>query len=385
MGKHSADTTLSSRLPTVGELLEMLPDGWQHVPGLHDLVPDLAEADEVVVGPGGIFVVVAPEWVGPFSVEGDVVTANGVTRERETEACLDAAVAVAMLAGTYAEWIVPVLCVTSEELLLGWAMEARVCSLASLLDALTDAPVVLPPSHVNHAAHVLRTAGSPQPEGVPIAPVVAPVAAPVATPAPSHTPEPVPEPAAQPRPAAEARQPATEPPQPTQSPQSTQSTESPQSTQPADPASSRNRRVAAALAAAEATAAQVAADAAARGERPAKQKKARQGSSRIRSLVALVVAAAVVGVLALSGPRLVPTLRGVYDQLSGAPACVPAEAPQSRTMATETKPVRVPRTDRHGKPLSKAARAKARKKAAARARRLALKRVSAPALEAAAC
>ncbi len=175
MGKHSADTTLSSRLPSVGELLEMLPDGWQHVPGLHDLVPDLAAADEVVVGPGGIFVVVAPEWVGPFSVEGDVVTANGVTRERETEACLDTAVAVAMLAGTYAEWIVPVLCVTSEELLLDWAMEARVCSLASLLDALTDAPVVLPSSHVNHAAHVLRTAGSPQTEVVPVAPVVAPV------------------------------------------------------------------------------------------------------------------------------------------------------------------------------------------------------------------
>ena len=382
MGKHSADTTLSSRLPTVGELLEMLPGGWQHVPGLHDLVPDLAEADEVVVGPGGIFVVVAPEWVGPFSVEGDVVTANGVTRERETEACLDAAVAVAMLAGTYAEWIVPVLCVTSEDLLLGWAMEARVCSLASLLDALTDAPVVLPPSHVNHAAHVLRTAGSPQPEVVPVTPVVgpvvAPVVAPVAAPVASRTPEPVPEPAAQPLPAAEARQPVavtepTEPPQPTQS------------TEAADPASSRSRRVAAALAAAEATAAQVAADAAARGEKPAKQKKARQGSSRIRSLVALVVAAAVVGVLALNGPRLVPTLRGVYDQLSGAPACVPAETAQTRTMATETKPVRVPRTDRHGKPLSKAARAKARKKAAARAKRLALKRVSAPALEAAAC
>jgi hypothetical protein len=129
----------------------------------------------------------------------------------------------------------------------------------------------------------------------------------------------------------------------------------------------------------------VAADAAARGEKPAQQKKAREGSSRIRSLVALVVAAAVVGVLALNGPRLVPTLRGVYDQLSGAPTCVPADTAQTQTLATETKPLRVPRTDRHGKPLSKAARAKARKKAAARAKRLALKRVSAPALEAAAC
>ena len=369
MGKHSADTTLSSALPTAGELLETLPDGWHLVPGLHDLVPDLADGDQVVVGPGGIFVVVAPEWVGPFSVDGDVVTANGVTRERETGACLDTAVAVAMLAGTYAEWIVPVLCLTSEELLLDWAMEARVCSLASLLDALTDAPVVLPPSHVNHAAHVLRTAGDPQPVVGPGRSVVAPVAAPVVAPVASHAPQPVPEPAAQPVPARVAQPPVAvaEP------------------NQPADASSSRSRRVAAAMAAAEAAAAQVAADAAARGEKPAKQKKARQGSSRIRSLVALVVAAAVVGVLALNGPRLVPTLRGVYDQLSGAPTCVPTDTAQTRTVATETKPVRVPRTDRHGKPLSKAARAKARKKAAARAKRLALKRVSAPALEAAAC
>jgi hypothetical protein len=351
MGKHSADTTLSSRLPTVGELLEMLPDGWLAVPGLHAIVPELAEVDQVVVGPGGIFVVVAPEWVGPFAVEGDVVSANGVTRERETEACLDTAVAVATLAGTYAEWIVPVLCVTSEELLLDWAMEARICSLASLLDALTDAPVVLPPSHVNHAAHVLRTAGVPQSEPEPVVELPP-------RPEPRLAPEPQPEP--QPEPVA----PVTS----------------------ADGSSSRSRRVAAALAAAEATAAQVAADAATRGETPPKPKKrSEQGPSRVRSLVALLVAAAVVGVLALNGPRLVPALRGVYDQINGAPSCVPASAGRTQTMTTETKPVRVPRTDKHGRPLSKAARAKARKKAAVRAKRLALRQVSAPALEAATC
>jgi hypothetical protein len=356
MGKHSADTTLSSRLPTVGELLEMLPDGWLAVPGLHAIVPELAGADEVVVGPGGIFVVVAPEWVGPFSVEGDVVTANGVTREREVEACLDTAVAVATLAGTYAEWIVPVLCVTSEELLLDWAMEARICSLASLLDALTDAPVVLPPSHVNHAAHVLRTACVPQPEPEPVVELPP-------RPEPRLAPEPQPE-----------REP--EPVAPTPSSKE----------EPAEGGSSRSRRVAAALAAAEATAAQVAADAAARGETPPKPKKrSEQGPSRVRSLLALLVAAAVVGGLALNGPRLVPALRGVYDQINGAPACVPAGAGQAQTMTTETRPVRVPRTDKHGRPLSKAARAKARKKAAVRARRLALRQVSAPALEAAAC
>ena len=191
MGKHSADTTLSSRLPTVGELLEILPEGWVVIPGLHHLVPELAEADQVVVGPGGVFVIVAPEWVGPFGVESDVLVANGVTRERETEACLDTAVAVAMVAGTYAEWIVPVLCVTSEELLLAWAMEARVCSLASLIDALTEAPVVLPPSHVKHAAHILQSAGAQRPEPEP-EPVVTLPPAPEALPAePEATPEPV--------------------------------------------------------------------------------------------------------------------------------------------------------------------------------------------------
>lgn len=365
MGKHSADTTLSSRLPTVAELLEILPDGWAMVPGLHDLVPELAEADQVVVGPGGVFVVVAPEWVGPFGVEGGVLVANGVTREREAEACLDTAVAVATVAGTYAEWIVPVLCVTSEEPLLDWAMEARICSLASLVDALTEAPVVLPPSHVKHAAHVLQTAGVSQPE-----PVVAPPLRPA--------PEPV---ARQPEPEPVAEQPA---PAPVPAAASTETTDGP--AEPAEPASARSRRVAAAMAAAEATAAQVAADQASRGAAPAKTgKKSGESASRIKSLVALLVAAAVVGGLGLNYDRILPAVRGVYDQLSGAPTCVPAASATDTQTLTPTKPIRVPRTDKHGKPLSKAARAKARKRAEARARRLAVKQVSAPALEAAAC
>lgn len=363
MGKHSADTTLSSRLPTVAELLEILPDGWTMIPGLHDLVPELAEADQVVVGPGGVFVVVAPEWVGPFGVEGGVLIANGVTRERETEACLDTAVAVATVAGTYAEWIVPVLCVTSEELLLDWAMEARICSLASLVDALTEAPVVLPPSHVKHATHVLQTAGVPQPE-----PVVPPPLRPA--------PEPV---ARQPEPVAEQPAPA-----PVPAAASTEPTDDP--AEPAEPTSARSRRVAAAMAAAEATAAQVAADQASRGTAPAKtRKKSGESASRIKSLVALLVAAAVVGGLGLNYDRIIPAVHGVYDQLSGAPTCVPAASASDTQTLTPTKPIRVPRTDKHGKPLSKAARAKARKRAEARARRLAVKQVSAPALEAAAC
>jgi hypothetical protein len=362
MGKHSADTTLSSRLPTVAELLEILPDGWTMIPGLHDLVPELAEADQVVVGPGGVFVVVAPEWVGPFGVEGGVLVANGVTRERETEACLDTAVAVATVAGTYAEWIVPVLCVTSEELLLDWAMEARVCSLASLVDALTEAPVVLPPSHVKHATHVLQTAGVPQP---------APVVTPPWRPEPEAAlPEPEPEPVAQ--------QPS---PAPVPAAASTETT-----AEPAEATSARSRRVAAAMAAAEETAAQVAADQASRGTAPAKtRKKSGESASRIKSLVALLVAAAVVGGLGLNYDRILPAVHGVYDQLSGAPTCVPAASASDTQTLTPTKPIRVPRTDKHGKPLSKAARAKARKRAEARARRLAVKQVSAPALEAAAC
>ena len=360
MGKHSADTTLSSRLPTVAELLEILPDGWTVIPGLHDLVPELAEADQVVVGPGGVFVVVAPEWVGPFGVEDGVVVANGVTREQETEGCLDTAVAVATVAGTYAEWIVPVLCVTSEELLLEWAMEARICSLASLVDALTEAPVVLPPSHVKHATHVLQTARLPQPE-----PVVTP---------PSR-PEPI---AARPEPEPE---PVAEQPAPVPAAASTDTTD-----EPAESTSARSRRVAAAMAASEETAAQVAADLASRGVTPAKaKKKPGESASRIKSLVALLVAAAVVGGLGLNYDRIIPAVHGVYDQLSGAPTCVPAASASDTQTLTPTQPIQVPKTDKHGKPLSKAARAKARKRAVTRAKQLAVKQVSAPALEAATC
>jgi hypothetical protein len=356
MGKHSADTTLSSRLPTVAELLEILPDGWTVIPGLHDRVPELAEADQVVVGPGGVFVIVAHEWVGPFGVEDGVLVANGVTRERETEACLDTAVAVAAVAGTYAEWIVPVVCVTSDELLQEWAMEARICSLASLVDALTAAPVVLPSSHVKHATHVLTTGGLPQPEPIVTLP-----------------------PRPQPQAAAPEPQPAAKPPAPAPAAAPPATTD-----EAAEPTSARSRRVAAAMAAAEATAAQVAADQAARGGAPATAgKKSGEGASRIKSLIALVVAVAVVGALGLNYDRIVPAVQGVYDQLSGAPACVPA-ATETQTL-TPTQPIRVPKTDRHGKPLSKASRAKARKRAEARAERLAVQPVSAPALEAATC
>ena len=140
------------------------------------------------------------------------------------------------------------------------------------------------------------------------------------------------------------------------------------------------------MAAAEATAAQVAADQASRGAAPAKaRKKSGESASRIKSLVALLVAAAVVGGLGLNYDRILPAVHGVYDQLSGAPTCVPAASASDTQTLTPTKPIRVPRTDKHGKPLSKAARAKARKRAEARARRLAVKQVSAPALEAAAC
>jgi hypothetical protein len=358
MGKHVADTTLSSRLSTVAELVETLPDGWTVIAGLHDLVPELTEADQVVVGPGGVFVVVAPEWVGPFGVEDGVVVANGVTREPEIEACLDTAVAVATVAGTYAEWIVPVLCVPSEQPLLEWAMEVRICSLASLGEALTAAPAVLPVSHVKHATHVLQTAGLPQPE---------PVAAP-----PSRA-EPI---AAPPEPEPVAKQSAPVP--------AAASTTKPD--KPAELTSARNRRVAAAMAAAEETAAQVAADQASRGVTPATAKKKSGGSAaRIRSLMALLVAAAVVGGLGLSYDRILPAVHSVYDQLSGAPACVPAASASDTQTLTPTTPIRVPRTDKHGRPLSKAARAKARKRAEARARRLAVKQVSAPALEAATC
>ena len=139
------------------------------------------------------------------------------------------------------------------------------------------------------------------------------------------------------------------------------------------------------MAAAEETAAQVAADQASRGFPPAKAKKKSRGNAgRIKSTVALLVTAAVVGGLGLNYDRILPAVHSVYDQLSGAPTCVPAASASDTQTLTPTKPIRVPRTDRHGKPLSKAARARARKRAEAR-RRLAVKQVSAPALEAATC
>jgi hypothetical protein len=348
--------------------------------------------------------VVSTDWRGPVSFEEGDVLDGGTSRRAEIEIVLDTAVEVARLSGTYAEWIVPVLAVESEESFRGTVREVHVCSTADLLAVLDEPGSVLPPSHVKYAAQVLHSAGRPEPEPDPVVVMPLRVVPDATAPLPALPDEPAVEERAT-RPALVVAPPAATP--PAHATPATPAAAVPPAVPPAAPAAAveeasaaaptapvgpdgkkltgRAARVAAALETAAAEAAKVAADQGG-GEKTGKKKsrkpKDAEQHTRVRALVRLIVVVMLLGAGGLFGPKLVPAVEDAIGRLDGTPACVPA------TVATaEEGPatVSVPEVAKNGTKLTKAQRVKARKRAEARARRLAAHPVKAQALADATC
>ena len=402
MGKHSAEVPALTHAPTAAEVLADLPDDWYVLDEVHEISPEVSAVDRVVIGPGGLFVVVSTDWRGPVCFEDGDVLDGGTSRRAELEVVLDTAVEVARLSGTYAEWIVPVLAVESEESFRGTVTEVHVCSTPELLAVLDEPGSVLPPSHVKYAAQVLHSAGRPEPEPEPVVMMPLRVVPDATAPLPALADEPTPAESAPPRPALVVAQPATAPATPAAPavvPPAVPAAVPPAVVgegAPAEPAApvgpdgkkltGRAARVAAALETAAAEAAKVAADQGG-GEEAGKKNKKRKPKdaeqhTRVRALVRLIVVVALLGAGGLFGPKLVPAVEDAIGRLDGTPACVPA------TVATADEgpvTVSVPKVAKDGTKLTKAQRVKARKRAEARARRLAAHPVKAQALSDATC
>lgn len=311
------------------DVLRTLPAGWTVVDDDGTAAAQrVADIPDVVVGPGGVFVVSGQAWDGEAAVVDGVLTLDGAPRTADTETCLDFAVIVAGLAGDYLDAVCPVLCVNDDPALLGWAGEVRVCSTTTLHAALAGAPVRLSPDEVTAATALL--VNQPEPVDEPLEEPVGPVGVPA--------PVPVPVPRAT----------------------------------PAEPAAQVSRRARLALEELQATTASTTATGA------TTRRPGRTGRW-VRRTVKVLVPLATAGVLVLTGPQLLTSTRSlgqdVWAQLNGdtpSSACAPAAAADG-PVARRTADHRA--ADRR---TGAKARALARKRAAARA--LARKKARTPAL-----
>ena len=96
-------------------VLSTLPNGWTAIHDVRWPSRRLANIDHILVGPGGIFVVDSKNWSGRITVANGHLRQNGRSRDKAVAACADAALAIAELAGPYADRVYPVLSFVTDE------------------------------------------------------------------------------------------------------------------------------------------------------------------------------------------------------------------------------------------------------------------------------
>lgn len=132
-------------------VLSGLPPMWSAIHDVRWPSRRLANIDHILVGPGGIFVIDSKNWSGHVTVEHDRLRQNGRSREKAVAGCADAGLAIAEIAGPYADRVFPVLCFVSEQPLTGWCRDVMICSTTTLGRMLTSRPIVLTPEHASDA------------------------------------------------------------------------------------------------------------------------------------------------------------------------------------------------------------------------------------------
>lgn len=132
-------------------LLAGLPPEWAAIHDVRWPSRRLANIDHIVVGPGGIFVVDSKNWTGRITADGGQLRQNGRSREKEVAKCADAALAVAELAGPYADRVFPMLCFLTEEPISGWSRDVMLCSSSTLSQMLLSRATALSASESHDA------------------------------------------------------------------------------------------------------------------------------------------------------------------------------------------------------------------------------------------
>lgn len=128
------------------DALAALPASWTAIHDVRWPSRRLANIDHILVGPGGIFVIDSKNWSGKISVANAHLRQNGRSRMKAVAGSVDAALAVAQLAGPHADKVFAVLSFATEEPLSGWCDDVMVCSTSTLTQMLASRPTVLNPS-----------------------------------------------------------------------------------------------------------------------------------------------------------------------------------------------------------------------------------------------
>ncbi|MEO5711666.1 MAG: hypothetical protein ABIQ59_17800 [Nocardioidaceae bacterium] len=374
--------TAGSGAADAGVVLRGLPSSWKVV---HDgSTPGTADADHVVVGPGGIFLV---------SVRDRPSAEYTSSRDDDILACSSAADVVAEMSGAYARRVRPVLCILGDAEVLEQAKDVIVCSPVTLATALTSAPVVLAAAQCDEAVTLLGgEPADPAPRGKRARPVepdsepeptVAPLAAQHEEPRGkrARVVEPEPEPELEPAAVVSALPPMSVPMiTPRSPPPPSIARTEPVEVVAANPApepepalTGRAKRVAEAMATRDAHAAKLAE---LQGKDGSAAKKPK-GKRKVAKILRLLVAAAIVGVLALNGPHLVSTAGtwgpDLWAQLNGksgsASACAPVAAAPSPATPKAAASRATGKKATGKKATAKASRSRASRKADARAKR----------------
>lgn len=147
--------TAGGRL-TTASLASLPSDTWTV---LHDLAwpgRDGTTVDQVVVGPGGVFVLASASWSGRATVADGEVREDGRLRESAVLVVAEAALALTPItARVTGHAVVPVLVLVGQERLSGWSRDVLVCSSANLALLLAGRRTVMSPWQVRDVALAL--------------------------------------------------------------------------------------------------------------------------------------------------------------------------------------------------------------------------------------
>ena len=138
-----------------GELVGLGP-GWTTFHDVRWPGRRLATIDDVVIGPGGVFVLDRVHWTGNVTTTGGVLRLDGYRRERPLGLATEAARAVAGLVGPHASPVHPVLCLSNQREVRGRAGGVLICSSDNVAEMLASRPRVLTTAKVADAVSLLR-------------------------------------------------------------------------------------------------------------------------------------------------------------------------------------------------------------------------------------
>jgi hypothetical protein len=159
--KQSAELVLERERET--PLRQLSGDVWQvrhdvHGPGAE------ATADQVVVGPAGVFVVEVVAWDGGVTVHDRVLRHRGRPRHEVAAGLAAAAAAVKQMVPSAPLGLVqPVLCVAGPQAVSGWADGVHVQSAQGLVAWLESLPPILGPGRVDGLVAELEAVAEVQP------------------------------------------------------------------------------------------------------------------------------------------------------------------------------------------------------------------------------